>query len=73
MSDRTRSIRCQATIGVGSCDRTLSEVVTGRTGDTVHHHDSVFSVTGRNRLADRTLSEEVTGRTGDTVTVVFST
>ena len=46
--DRTRLISCSATPGVGSSDRTLSEAVTGRTGDTVHRHDNVFSVTGRN-------------------------
>ena len=28
--------------------------MTGRTGDTVHHHGSVFSVTGCNRLDDWT-------------------
>ena len=61
MSDRTCPIRCQATPGVGSydrmmssSDRTLSEAVTGRTDDTVHRHNSVFSVTGRSRLDDRT-------------------
>ena len=53
MSDRTRLIRCQATAGVGCCDRTLSEAVTGRTDDTIHRHGSVFSVTGRSRLDDR--------------------
>ena len=31
----------------------LSEAVTGRTGDTIHRHSSVFSVTGRSRLDDR--------------------
>ena len=52
--DRTRLISCSATPGVGSCDwtlsssdRTLSEAVTGHTGDTVHRHGNVFSVTGR--------------------------
>ena len=59
--DQTRPISCSATPGVDNCDRTLnssdrtlSEAVTGRTGDTVHRHDSVFSVTGRSRLDDRT-------------------
>ena len=61
MSDQMCPIRCQATVGVGSCDqmlsssdRMLSEAVTGRTGDTVHRHDSVFSTTRRSRLDDRT-------------------
>ena len=61
MSDRTCPIRCQATQGIdsydqtlSSSDRTLSEAVIGRTGDTVHRHDSVFNVTGRSRLDDRT-------------------
>ena len=59
--DRTRPISCSATPGVGSCDRTLSssdqmlsEAVTGRTGDNVHHHGSVFSVIGRSTVDDRT-------------------
>ena len=51
MSDQTH--RCLATPGVGNYDQTLSEAVTGRTGDTVHRHSSVFSVTGHSRLDDR--------------------
>ena len=39
---------------LSSSDRTLNEEVIGRTGDTVHHHCIVFSVTGRSRLDDRT-------------------
>ena len=45
--DRTRPISCSATTGVSSCDRTLSEAVTGHTDDTVLRHGNVFSVTGR--------------------------
>ena len=45
--DRTRPISCSATTGISSCDQTLSEVVTGRTDDTVLRHDNVFSVTRR--------------------------
>ena len=59
--DWTRPISCSATPGVVSCDltlsssdQTLSEAVTGCTGDNVHRHDSVFSTTRRNRLDDRT-------------------
>ena len=52
--DRTRSISCSTTPSADSCDRTLSEAVTGCTGDTVHRHGSVFSMTGHNRLDDRT-------------------
>ena len=59
--DRTRLISCSATPGVGSCDwtlsssdRTLSEAVTGHTGDTVHRHNNIFNMTGRSRLDDRT-------------------
>ena len=51
--DQTRPINCSATPGVGSYDQTLSEAVTESTGDTVHRHGSVFSVTGRSRLDDR--------------------
>ena len=54
MSDRMRLIRCQATVGVDSYDQTLSEAVIGCTGDTVHCHGSVFSMTGHSRLDDRT-------------------
>jgi len=50
-----------ATSGIDSYDRTLSssdrmlsEAVTERTGDTVHCHGSIFSVTGRSRLDDQT-------------------
>ena len=39
---------------LSSSDRTLSEAVIGRTGDTVHRHGSVFSVTRRSRLDDWT-------------------
>ena len=52
--DRTRLISCLATASVNSCDRTLSEAVTGHTYDNVYRHDSVFSVTRRSRLDDRT-------------------
>ena len=52
--DRTRPISCSAAPGVGSCDRTLSEAVTGHTGDTVHRHSNIFNMTGRSRLDDRT-------------------
>ena len=59
--DRTRLISSTATPGVSSCARTLSssdqtliEAVTGRTGDTVYRHGSVFSMTGHSRLNDRT-------------------
>ena len=52
--DPMHPISCLATAGVSSCDRTLSEAVTGRTGDTVHRHGSIFSVTGHSRLDDRT-------------------
>ena len=45
--DQTRPISCSATAGVSSCDRTLSETVTGRTDDTVLRHGNIFSVTGR--------------------------
>ena len=54
MSDWTRPIRCQITAGVDSYDRTLSEAVAGCTSDTIHHHCSVFSMTGCSRLDDRT-------------------
>ena len=45
--DRMRPISCSATADVSSSDRTLSDAVTGRTGDIVHRHDNVLSVTGR--------------------------
>jgi len=44
--DRMRPISCSATAGIGSCDRTLSEEVTGRVDDTILCHVNVFSVTG---------------------------
>ena len=52
MSDRMCLIKCQATTGISSCDRTLSEAVTGCTGDTVHRHGSDFNMTERSRLDD---------------------
>ena len=45
--DRTRPISCSATVGVKSCDRTLTKAVNGRPDDTVLRHGNVFSVTGR--------------------------
>ena len=39
---------------LSNSDQTLSEAVTGRTGDTVRHHGSVFSMIGRSRLDDWT-------------------
>jgi len=61
--DWMRSISCLATVGVSSSDQTLSEVVTGRTDDTILCHDNVFSMTersGTRRLdAQSTASDQV--------------